>query len=526
MHFINHNFTDHDFETKHMNRIEKTIYLDLRSIYLSSEKPIDAGDMELLQRRLSVTDAAEKQALAFVLKDKFIKAGKLFKQPAWDKIIKDYKFQQISIALSDMTKRLRAADIAIEANAGMSAIRDLYITRFGSDKLTRITNKANAMTNEANVKANRANDKANVMTNEDKYKLTSNDERKFMVDSLKGVGEPVTLKTAISTLRELYTKHFNSDSKVDATNAIYQANDMTNANANPMTNTANVMTNEINVENDAITTNHEPVTNNHKPIEGNARTNTNGFMTVDDFQLEQYTEEDIELIVQKQKKLTSQSLAGSQPIVHQPVSAVPVITQLSANQPVTKADQIRNQHAEDIEHWITPTIDEMRSELFRAGKLMQLTDDQYALHVKDFKAHYAEQALLGKPIVTESNRKAKLRKWLAGEVDKQAVNQSRQEKAKGTFNIDNEDWSGTTKQYKPARSNSDLPDGFHPSHTQPTSQAKRDPSVSVMVNGLWRKPLPGMNVQETYEYITQQQMPGEMQDEAYDRLLNQMQEAA
>lgn len=510
MHFVNHNFTDIDFETKHMSRIEKTIYFDLRSLYLSEEKPIDGSDMELLQRRLSVKDEDEKAALAFVLKDKFTssKAGKQYNQPAWDKTIKDYKFQQISIALSDMTKRLRTAGVTIEANAGMAAIRELYIQRFGGDKLTRITNKANVMTNEANVKANRANDKANVMTNEGEYKLTSNDERRFMVDSLKGVGESVTLKTSITTLRELYTKRFNSDSKADATNAIHQANDMTNTNANPMANEANDMTNEFYAENDAINTNHEPVTNNHKPVsESDAHTNT-GEVIVDKFN----------------HGSVDNSFADSQASQAQPVPVeLSQTTQLSANQPATKADMIRDQRADDIQNWEAPTIDEMRGELFKAGKMMQLTEDQYALHVGDFKAHYAEQALLGKPITTESNRKAKLRKWLAGEIDKQAANQARQEKAKGTFNIDNEDWSGSTASQ--SRSNSDIPDAFHPSHSKPTIQAKRDAKVSVVVNGLWKEPLPGMGVQQTYDYIAQCQMPGEMQDEAYDRLLNQMQEA-
>ena len=492
MHFVNHNFTDIDFETKHMSRIEKTVYFDLRSLYLSEEKPIDGSDMDLLQRRLSVTEEDEKEALAFVLKDKFSKAGKLFKRAEWDKIIKDYKFHQISIAVGDMSKRLRAAGVTIEANAGMSAIRELYIQRFGGDKLTRITNKANVMTNEANVKAN-------VMTNEDEYKLTSNDERKYMVDSLKGVGESVTLKTSITTLRELYTKRFNSDSKVDATNAIHQANDMTNTNANPMTNTANVMTNEINAKNAAITKNHEPLTNNHKPVsESDAHTNT-GELIVDKFNHDS----------------VDNSFDANQPV---PVE-LPQQTQPSANQPATKADQIRDQRADDIENWEVPTIDEMRGELFKAGKMMQLTEDQYALHVGDFKAHYAEQALLGKPITTESNRKAKLRKWLAGEIDKQAANQSRQEKAKGTFNIDNEDWSGSTGSQ--SRSNSDMPDVFHPSHI---TDVPAD-NAPLFLNGCKRSPLPGMTNPETLAHVDRYVQPGEASVAAYDRLLNQMQEA-
>lgn len=498
MHFVNHNFTDHDFETKHMNRIEKTIYLDLRSIYLSTEKPIDGSDMELLQRRLSVTDDAEKQALAFVLKDKFTssKAGKQYNQPAWDKIIKDYKFQQISIALGDMTKRLKAAGVTVEANAGMSAVRELYIQRFGGDKLTRITNNANVMTNEANVKANRAN--------EGEYKLTSNDERKFMVDSLKGIGESVTLKTSIATLRELYTKRFNSDSKTDATNAIRQANDITNTNANPMTNAANAITNEINAENDTITTNHEPVTNNHKPVREDAHTNT-GEMIVDKFN----------------HGSVDNSTDSNQPSDSQPAPVEPVAPQPSVNQPATKADQMRDQRADDIENWEAPTIDQMRGELFRAGKMMQLTEDQYALHVGDFKAHYAEQALLGKPLLTESNRKAKLRKWLMGEVDKQAANQARQEKAKGRFSTDNEDW-GTTANKGASSFDSDLPPIYHPSHS--AGQAV-DEYAPLSLNGCKRPPLAGMTTAETEAYVDRHVGIGEPRVAAYDRLSREMKEA-
>lgn len=504
MHFVNHNFTDVDFETKHLNRIEKTVYFDLRSIYLSTEKPIDGSDMDLLQRRLSVINDAEKQALAFVLKDKFIKAGKLYKHPVWDKIIKDYKFQQISIALSDMTKRLRAAGVTVEANAGMSAIRELYIQRFGGDKLTRITNNANVMTNEANVKANRANDKANVMTNEGEYKLTSNDERRFMVDSLKGIGESVTLKTSITTLRELYSKRFNSDSKTDATNAIHQANGMTNTNANPMTNAANAITNEINAENDTITTNHEPETNNQKPVSEDAHTNT-GEVIVDKFN----------------HGSVDNSTDDNQPSDSQPVPVEPVASQPSVNQPATKADQIRDQRADDIENWEAPTIDEMRGQLFKAGQMIQLTDDQYDFEISAFKAYYAEQALIGKPLSTESNRKVRLVKWMIREANNQKADQARQEKAKGRFSTDNEDW-GTTANKGSSNFDSDLPPIYHPSHS--TSDAA-DEYAPLSLNGCKRPPLEGMTTAETEAYVDRYVQSGEARVTAYDRLSREMKEA-
>ncbi len=469
MHFVNHNFTDIDFETKHMSRVEKTIYFDLRSLYLSEEKPIDGSDMDLLQRRLSVKDEDEKAALAFVLKDKFNKAGKYYKRAAWDKILKDYKWGN--------------------KNKGNT-----------SGNTTR-----NAVTFDVTQGVTLSNDGCNVTCNDDDTPMTaaertrkSRQDRKIMIDSLTNIGVTVDKSIKAADLRELYATHadtITSNVTTDVTDTVTLSNDDGNAS---------------NAKNTAITSNHKPLTINHKPVsESDTHTNTGEVIVIVDKFNHGYVDN---------------SFADSQASQAQPVPVeLSQTTQLSANQPATKADMIRDQRADDIQNWEAPTIDEMRGELFKAGKMMQLTEDQYALHVGDFKAHYAEQALLGKPITTESNRKAKLRKWLAGEIDKQAANQARQEKAKGAFNIDNEDWSGTTASQ--SRSNSDIPDAFHPSHSKPTVQAKRDAKVSVVVNGLWKEPLPGMGVQQTYDYIAQCQMPGEMQDEAYDRLLNQLQEA-
>ena len=469
MHFVNHNFTDIDFETKHMSRIEKTIYFDLRSLYLSEEKPVDGSDMDLLQRRLNVKDEDEKAALAFVLKDKFKKAGKYYKRAAWDKILKDYKWgnKNKGNASGNATRNAVTFDVTQGVTQGVTL----------------------------------GNDGCNVTCNDDDTPMTpaertrkSRQDRKIMIDSLTNIGVTVDKSIKAADLRELYATHaetITSNVTSDVTDTVTNDDDACNAS---------------NAKNAAITSNHELLTNNHKPVSESAHTNT-GEVTVDNFN----------------HGSVDNSTASNQSSANQPVPVAPVATQSSANQPATKADQIRGQRADDIENWEAPSIDEMRGELFKAGKMMQLTEDQYALHVGDFKAHYAEQALLGKPITTESNRKAKLRKWLAGEVDKQAANQARQEKAKGTFNIDNENWgngAGTsTNSY-----DSDLPPVFHPSHSQPV-QSKLDPSKCCIFNGLRKEPLPNMNIAETYEYIKQQKMPGESADETYDRVLNHLQEA-
>ena len=502
MHYINHNFTDWDFETKHMSRIEKMIYLDLRSLYLSTEKAIDASDMPLLERRMSIANEDEKQALAFVLKDKFSKSGKSYKSPVWDKIIKDYKYQEVVTAVGDMVKRLKASGNIIESNAGTPAIRALYINRFGYDKLTRITN-ANET---ANAKANNESETTNANTNETANALTnaerqakSKAERKHMVDSLKSVGEKVTLKTGISMLRELYSKHFNSDAALDiananSTNSTNGTNETANAKANTTNESETKNANESNGRKDAITINHKPLTNNHKPIERETPTQA---VTAADNSLEDITAADL-------------------PTVTQP----PQQTEAVATQPVTKADEVRNQNADDIENWQAPTFKQMQDQLLAAGKKMSFTGTQYTMHIEDFKAHYAEQALLGKPIKTDANRKAKLRKWLMGEVDRHTANEARQAKAKGTFNIDNEDWSGSTAN-QPTRHDSDIPNVYHPSHsTTPTGTDE-----PLFLNGLKRQPFAGMTTDESYALVDRHTQPGESRVAAYDRLLADTQEA-
>ena len=172
---------------------------------------------------------------------------------------------------------------------------------------------------------------------------------------------------------------------------------------------------------------------------------------------------------------------------------------------------------DSISDWIHPELTEINVMLMiGAPPVPAISQADYDYQLVKFKNYYAEEEIKGSYIRTEGRRKDMLTEWIKRDYIRQQKIKAQSQPAR--FNIDNEDWSGTTHQ-QPADSS------YHPSHSKPKSQAKRDPSVSVVVNGLWREPLPGMSVQQTYDYIAQCQTPGEMQDEAYDRLLNQIQEA-
>ncbi|WP_019672542.1 DUF1376 domain-containing protein [Psychrobacter lutiphocae] len=92
MHYIMHNFGDWEIETKHMTRVQKSVYLDMRTNYLKGGKPF-TSDIELLEHRLSCRSDDDKQALELILKDKFKldKRSKTYKHPSWDRILKNYR---------------------------------------------------------------------------------------------------------------------------------------------------------------------------------------------------------------------------------------------------------------------------------------------------------------------------------------------------------------------------------------------------------------------------------------------------
>lgn len=92
--------------------------------------------------------------------------------------------------------------------------------------------------------------------------------------------------------------------------------------------------------------------------------------------------------------------------------------QKTAEEILEKAEQVKQANAQDIQNWQQPSLDDMRSILFQAGFKGQLNQKDYDRHASDFKVYFAEQAVLGKPIATDSLRKNKLRDWIIRDAQK------------------------------------------------------------------------------------------------------------
>ena len=92
--------------------------------------------------------------------------------------------------------------------------------------------------------------------------------------------------------------------------------------------------------------------------------------------------------------------------------------QKTADEVLAKAEHVKQANAQDIENWQQPSLDDMRSILFQAGFQGQLNQKDYDRHASDFKVYFAEKAVLGKPIATDSLRKNKLRDWIIRDAQK------------------------------------------------------------------------------------------------------------
>ncbi len=95
IHYMTHNFSDWDSDTKHMTRNQRAIYLDLRTLYFTTAHKNNGSlsdDLPLLYFRLACHSDIDKADLDWLLKDKFKKIGKTYRHRQWDKQVKDIHF--------------------------------------------------------------------------------------------------------------------------------------------------------------------------------------------------------------------------------------------------------------------------------------------------------------------------------------------------------------------------------------------------------------------------------------------------
>lgn len=92
MHFYQHNIKTFNSATRHLTRVERSVYRDLIELYYDSEQPL-TSDEKRLQRLVIANTDEEKEALIFVLNEYFELKNDAYHHEYCDKEIEKYKKQ-------------------------------------------------------------------------------------------------------------------------------------------------------------------------------------------------------------------------------------------------------------------------------------------------------------------------------------------------------------------------------------------------------------------------------------------------
>lgn len=90
MNYYPHHIGDFNNATRHLTRIERSIYRDLIELYYDTEKPL-IDDIELICRRILADDEIQIYAVQSILREYFILTDKGYENARCNEIIKEYK---------------------------------------------------------------------------------------------------------------------------------------------------------------------------------------------------------------------------------------------------------------------------------------------------------------------------------------------------------------------------------------------------------------------------------------------------
>ena len=91
MHSYHHNIKTFNSATRHLTRVERSLYRDLIELYYDTEQPFQATDFDRLSRTVLANSDEEKEALRYVLSEFFIKTGDVYTHNYCDDQIEKYR---------------------------------------------------------------------------------------------------------------------------------------------------------------------------------------------------------------------------------------------------------------------------------------------------------------------------------------------------------------------------------------------------------------------------------------------------
>lgn len=123
-----HHIGDFDTETRHLSRLERAIYRDMRDMYCKTEEALDGSDMDRLARRLLCRSSEEIDALQFVLAEFFtlLPDGR-YQNDKCEQIVAQFRQQQEGREEVKSNEHLRQKRSRARRSAIFSALRAIGV---------------------------------------------------------------------------------------------------------------------------------------------------------------------------------------------------------------------------------------------------------------------------------------------------------------------------------------------------------------------------------------------------------------
>lgn len=124
-----HHIGDFNTKTRHLSRLERAIYRDMRDMYFDTEQPLDGSDISRLARRLLCQSEEEIAAMQFVLSEFFeLQEDGSYSNSDCDAVIAAYRAQAAERSEVKSNEVARQQRSRARRSAIFSALRTLGVT--------------------------------------------------------------------------------------------------------------------------------------------------------------------------------------------------------------------------------------------------------------------------------------------------------------------------------------------------------------------------------------------------------------
>lgn len=139
MYQYSHHIGDFNTKTRHLSRLERSIFRDMLDMYFDTELPLDGSDINLLARRLLCRSPEEVDAMQFVLAEFFEKqAGGVYVNHDCEAVIAQYRAQAESRETVKSNESSRQERSRARRSAIFSVLRQLGVAPKGTTKMDEL----------------------------------------------------------------------------------------------------------------------------------------------------------------------------------------------------------------------------------------------------------------------------------------------------------------------------------------------------------------------------------------------------